>query len=89
MSDYPERTQTTSVVQPAPVDTWSHPSPAFPQNFEFGFQSQYGNVQPHINPRFANQWGFDFGHMQAHYGSNANSNQWTRGQDDDMGQNGR
>jgi H/ACA ribonucleoprotein complex non-core subunit NAF1 len=33
------------------------------QDFNIALQNQYGGVQPHINPRFANQLGFNFAHL--------------------------
>ena len=42
---------------------WSYGAPLMPPQspvFGFGLQNSLPGVQPHINPRFANQLGFNF-----------------------------
>lgn len=39
---------------------WSYSAPPQPPVFGFGLQNPFPGVQPHINPKFANQLGFNF-----------------------------
>lgn len=68
-----------------PSTNWSQQNPLNPfpqQDFSFGYpnQTQFGSVQPHINPRFANQFGFNFSPPQnqhePYYGGGTGPHNW-------------
>lgn len=70
--DYPGLTHPSGLVHPYPYshqrgygggEEWNYSTPPVPPQppvFGFGPQNAFTGVQPHINPKFANQLGFNF-----------------------------
>lgn len=61
------------------------------QDFNYAYQNQqYNSIQPHINPRFANQFGFNFSAALNHYGPSQSDGSeprsWQGNADGDMEQ---
>ena len=56
------------VQMPIPPSGWQLQNPQMqPQQHQFNFGTQPSFVQPHINPRFASQFGMNFGYMQPRF----------------------
>lgn len=77
-----------------PSTDWPQQNQFPQQDFSFGYQNQnqYGSVQPHINPRFANQFGFNFSpppnQYEPYYGGGTEPHHWQGDPANDSGGNG-